>query len=60
MPLLLALGRQRQADPCEFRALHSLFGLYKEFRDSQSYIVRLYLGGEKKRGCQIVWNWYYG
>lgn len=33
MPLFLALGRQRQADPCEFRVLHSLFGLYKEFQD---------------------------
>jgi hypothetical protein len=41
MPLIPALGRQRQVDFCEFRA--SL----KEFQDSQDYIERPW--GEKKK-----------
>ena len=34
-PLISALGRQRQADPWEFKA--SLVGLQSEFQDSQDY-----------------------
>jgi hypothetical protein len=37
-PLILAFGRQRLADLCEFKA--SLVGLHNKFQASQGYIMR--------------------
>jgi hypothetical protein len=42
MPLISALGRQRQVDLCEFE---TNLGLQSQFQDSQGYTKKPYLGG---------------
>ena len=48
MPLIPVLGRQRQADLCEFKAKASL-SLQSEFPESQGYTEKLYLKKQKEK-----------
>ena len=54
MPLIPALGRQRQVDLCEFEA--SL--IYRSFQDSQDYTEKPYLEKQQQTNKQTN-TWFF-
>lgn len=49
MPLIQALGRQRQANLCEFKVK---FGPNSKFQDSQNYTERPCLKNKRSHCCE--------